>query len=401
MDLRPPPPPQPLFLLTSYKLQSYLSTLIRFINKLSGANVPGGLTWGLKHKTAALPSGWPQHLMDFYKYGGPGIKYEGQNKLPPMIKDVLVHYFYLLGLNPNDGEEVPDDYQDRDLDHLTFIPPPADFVIPDWATPHNPDDESTGFSASRSSQASSLGGGDVERGVQQVDVSGAQMVDVSGAQMVDVSGAQVVDVSGAQEVDVSRVRVQAVNVSGDEVVDIAGGQAVDVAGAQAVNVAGAQAVDVGRSQERIILRLRVPPPTPSRSRRRRVSPAHARSEESPPSPLPPPCSRRRRVLPGHDRSVRSPPSPTQAAPQASLTLRSEYDLVDKSPVVLRLSKQRYDSKPAKKAARLSTSPGVHCEYCAEPVTKLDLKKNSLVKCSTHKVHKYCQQECLEAHGNLI
>ena len=149
------------------------------------------------------------------------------------------------------------------------------------------------------------------------------------------------------------------------------------------------------------MRLRVPPPTTPRSRRRRVSPAHARSQESPPSPLPPPCSRRRRVLPGHDRSVRSPPSPTQAAPQASLTLRSEYDLVDKSPVVLRLSKQRYDSKPAKKAARLSTSPGVHCEYCAEPVTKLDLKKNSLVKCSTHKVHKYCQQECLEAHGNLI
>ena len=85
--------------------------------------------------------------MDFYKYGGPGIKYEGQNKLPSMIKDVLVHYFYLLGLNPNDGEEIPDDYQDMDLDHFTFIPP-ADFVIPDWATPHNPDDESTGFSAS-------------------------------------------------------------------------------------------------------------------------------------------------------------------------------------------------------------------------------------------------------------
>ena len=369
VDLRPPPPPQPIFLLKSYKLQSYLSTLIRFINKISGANVPGGLTWGLKHKAAALPSGWPQHLMDFYKYGGPGIKYEGQNKLPPMIKDVLVHYFYLLGLNPNDGEEVPDDYQDRDLDHFTFIPPPAEFVIPDWATPHNPDDESTGFSASRSSQASSSGGGDVERGVQEVDVLGAQMVDVS----------------EAQEVDVSRIRVQAVNVSGDEVVDIAGGQAVDEAGAQpvdgaeaqAVDLAGGQAVGVGGAQERIILRLRVPPPTPSRSRRRRVSPVH-------------------------DRSERSPPSPLQAAPQASSTLRSEYNLVDKSPVVLRLSKQRYDSKPAKKAARLSSSAGVYCEYCAEPVTELDLKsKNGLVKCSTHKVHKYCQQECMEAHGNLI
>ena len=77
-------------------------------------------------------------------------------------------------------------------------------------------------------------------------------------------------------------------------------------------------------------------------------------------------------------------------------------MVEKSPVVLRLSKQRYDSKPAKKAARLSTSAGVYCEYCSEPVTKLDLKsKNGLVKCSTHKVHKYCQAECLEAHGNLI
>ena len=108
------------------------------------------------------------------------------------------------------------------------------------------------------------------------------------------------------------------------------------------------------------------------------------------------------MSPVHDRSERSPPSPLQAAPQASSTLRSEYNLVDKSPVVLRLSKQRYDSKPAKKAARLSSSAGVYCEYCAEPVTELDLKsKNGLVKCSTHKVHKYCQQECMEAHGNLI
>ena len=59
-----------------------------------------------------------------------------------------MHYFYLLGLNPDDGEEVPDDY----LDHFTFIPPPADLVIPDWATPHNPGDKSTGCSALRSNQ---------------------------------------------------------------------------------------------------------------------------------------------------------------------------------------------------------------------------------------------------------
>ena len=90
----------------SYELQSYLSTFIRFINKISGVNVPGGVTWGL-NKDVAAPSGWRNDLLDFKRYGGPGIKYAGNGKLPPMIKDILVHYFNLLGLNPNYGEETP------------------------------------------------------------------------------------------------------------------------------------------------------------------------------------------------------------------------------------------------------------------------------------------------------
>ena len=82
------------------------------------------MTWGLYNKDASPPSGWNNELMDFYKYGGPGSKYDGNGKLPPMIKDVLVHYFYLLGLNPNEhARKIPDDYKDRCLDDLTFIPP--------------------------------------------------------------------------------------------------------------------------------------------------------------------------------------------------------------------------------------------------------------------------------------
>ena len=73
--------------------------------------------------------------MDFYKYGGPGKKYDGRGKLPPMVRDMIIHYFYLLGLNPNDHAK---DYEDRGLDDLPFIPPPPHFVVPDWATPYQP-----------------------------------------------------------------------------------------------------------------------------------------------------------------------------------------------------------------------------------------------------------------------
>ena len=72
VEAKVPVPPKPIFVLTSYQLQSYLSTLIRYINKKSGASVPGGLTWGLHNKDADLPSGWNNELLDFYKYGGPG-----------------------------------------------------------------------------------------------------------------------------------------------------------------------------------------------------------------------------------------------------------------------------------------------------------------------------------------
>ena len=96
--------------------------------------MPGGLTWGLGNKDAALPSGWRNDL-DFYKYGGPGTSYSG-GRLPPRIKDIIVHYFYLLGINPNyHARNIPDGYEERDLDNLPFIPPPLDFTIPGWADP--------------------------------------------------------------------------------------------------------------------------------------------------------------------------------------------------------------------------------------------------------------------------
>ena len=244
---------------------------------MSGAEVPGGLSWGLHNRSASPPSGWRNELLDFKKYGGPGIKHAGQGILPPMVKDVIVHYFYLLGLNPNDGEMIPEDYVDRNLEDFPFIPPPSSFVIPDWATPYEVPNE-------------------VPNDVHDVVPS-----------------------------DVPQV-----------------------------------------VPERIILRIRVPPPK---------SPPRRRRHELPPSP--PPSKRQR--------SSSRQQSPA-AAPQASSTMRSEYDLQEKSPIVLRLHKQRVHSKPSKKQARPSTTLGVRCAYCAEPVTELDLKsKNGLVNCSYHKI----------------
>ena len=37
---------------------------------------------------------------------------------------------------------IPGDYLDRNLEDFPFIPPPPSFVIPDWATPYEGDDES-------------------------------------------------------------------------------------------------------------------------------------------------------------------------------------------------------------------------------------------------------------------
>ena len=134
-------------------------------------------------------------------------------------------------------------------------------------------------------------------------------------------------------------------------------------------------------EERIILRIRVPPPK---------SPPRRRHHESPP----PSPSKRQRAS-----SRQQSPA---AAPQASSTMRSEYDLQEKLPKVLRLHKQRVHSKPSKKQARLSTTLRVMCAYCAEPVTEFDLNsKNGLVNCSNHKIHKYCQQDCIAGYSDII
>ena len=208
--------------------------------------------------------------MDFYSYGGPGIKYSGIGKLPPMIKDIIVHYFHLLGMNPNEGIDIPDGYQPKNLDNLSCIPPPDDFVYPGWSKLH-----------------------------RQVEMEDA---------LVDAQ-----ETPGTED-----------------------------------------------SHEPIILRI--------------------------------PKSR-------YTKRTRSP-SPS-LEPQASSTLRSEDDAPERSPIVMRLSKQIILSKPAKKSSRLSSSLGERCDYCGEKVTVIDIKsKNYLVKCDTHKVHKYCQKDCLEAHAGM-
>ena len=280
-----------------------------------------------------MPSGWRNELLDFSLYGGPGIKYAGQGKLPPMIKDLVVHYFYLLGLNPNDGLEIPEDYEDRNLEELAFIPPPPEFTIPSWATPFEPEDSVEDRSYFITSQ-------------RQAKVS-QQSKEVSESNQSEESG-----------------------------------QCQDVFIAERPPAA---------EEGRLVLRL-----TKSRPQKRRATsptspPASAREPSSPPSR---PCKRGRPASP-------SPrPSPA-AAPQASSTMRSEYDLVDKSPIVLRLNNQSLSKLP-KKAARLPNTLGSICDFCAQEVTAIDIKtKNGLVACSSHRVHYYCMQECIEGHSDLF
>ena len=80
--------------------------------------MPGGLTWGLDNDDAGMPSGWRNDLLDFKKYGGHGTSFSG-GRLPPRIKDLIVHYFYLLGINPNyHARTIPEDYEEMDLDNL-------------------------------------------------------------------------------------------------------------------------------------------------------------------------------------------------------------------------------------------------------------------------------------------
>ena len=85
--------------------------------------MPGNLTWELSNDDAGMPSGWRNDLLDFCKYGGPGTSYSG-GRLTPRNNDLIVHYFYLLGIIPYyHARTIPEDYEERDLDNLAFIPP--------------------------------------------------------------------------------------------------------------------------------------------------------------------------------------------------------------------------------------------------------------------------------------
>ena len=104
------------------------------MNKLSGREVPGGLAWGLFNKEAEVPEGWREDLLEFHKYGGPGNAYEGKGKLTPRLKDIICSYFFLLGVDPNThAQDVPEGYQNKNLDDLNVTTPPDNFMMPAWA----------------------------------------------------------------------------------------------------------------------------------------------------------------------------------------------------------------------------------------------------------------------------
>ena len=71
-----------------------------------------------------------------------------------MVRDMIIHYFYLLGLNPNDHAK---DYEDRGLDDLPFIPPPPHFVVADWATPYQPGEDDSEERSSHFTTEPSIG----------------------------------------------------------------------------------------------------------------------------------------------------------------------------------------------------------------------------------------------------
>ena len=258
-----------------------------------------------------------------------------------MIKDVLVHYYYLLGLNPNEyATHIPSDFEVRWLDDLPFIPPPADFVIPAWATPHQPGDSSMEDTSQFFATTSASGPGTSNHFVSE--------------RPEEEDGRIILRLTKSQPKKRGRPDASEVPPSSPEV---------------------PPSLPTARSA-----RSATPPASP---------PCRARETSSPP---PPPSKRGRS----------SSPPPTPVVPQHSSTLRSVYDITEKSPLVPRLQRQRLLSKPAKKAPRMSSTLGEICSYCAEPLTKLDLKlKNGLVSCSGHKVHKYCQQSCLDVHSDLF
>ena len=292
--------------------------------------------------------------MDFYKYGGPGKKYEGNGRLPPMIKDVIVHYFYLLGLNPNEhARDIPDDYQDRWLDDLPFIPPPAHFSLPDWATPAQPGDDDDDDTEERSSYFS-----------RSRPATPSLRPSTAGNAPSESPSSEPARTASMSSLRAARTP-----------------SPVPAARTQSPVPAARTPSPVPGSQSPVLRESRRPPPRVSPIRMKRAA------QRSPP----PPPSKRMRASP-----------PSVRAPQASSTLREEYDLAsDRPPIVLRLSKDRLAaSKPPKKTPRLSMNStiGSVCDYCHEKVTRMDIKsKNVLVKCSDHYVHKYCMKDCLEKH----
>ena len=76
--------------------------------------------------------GWRNDPLHFKKYGGPSpsISYNW-GRLPPRIKDLIVHYLCLFRMIPNyHTHTIPEDYEERDLYNLVFMPSPPWFVVP-------------------------------------------------------------------------------------------------------------------------------------------------------------------------------------------------------------------------------------------------------------------------------
>ena len=254
-----------------------------------------------------------------------------------MIKDVLIHYMYLLGVNPNEhAVDIPSNYENRWLDDLGFIPPPAHFILPDWATPCQPGDNDT----------------EEERSSYFVRSSARP--------------------SNAEEFLSSSSSMTSPSQTPPPASPIRKPKATK-----------------GRQRPRSPSSSPSPSPQP-RSRAARLRDEPPASPPPPPtypsSPPPPPSKRKRAASPASS-TLRDEYNLENTRPRIILRL-SKNQLQSKPP-----KKQPRQSSTNKTLGSL-------CYSCNEKVDIMDIKsKNTLVRCSDHLVHKYCMQTCLQRHSN--
>ena len=114
------------------------------------------------------------------------------------------------------------------------------------------------------------------------------------------------------------------------------------------------------------------------------------------------CLNQKEVLSPKEKEGKTPAKGKKRKKGESVEDKDEEDFIieneeSESPAVKKGKTSKIVlSKPPKKKAKQTSNIVKTCYYCKEVVSSIDIKaKNVLVRCSGHKTHKYCHQDCLE------